>query len=176
MKKLFLLFSLLILGVAGLAFAADQAADIARHPSCAYCGMSRQMAAKSRMEIEYADGSSSALCSLHCAALDLANKMDSMPKAIKVADYNTGELIDAEKAVWVLGGKIPGIMTGRAKWAVADKAAAEKLAAESGGTVVDFETAIRAAYDDMYQDTMMIRKKRQEMHMKGQGMPMKMKM
>lgn len=61
------------------------------------------------------------------------------------------------------GGQGSGVMTGRPKWALAGRAAAEKLAAENGGEVVDFKAAIRAAYEDMYQDTRMIRTKRQEM-------------
>lgn len=114
------------------------------------------------MLIEYADGSSTGLCSLHCAALDLANQLDKMPGAIKVGDYNSKELIDAEGATWVLGGKIQGVMTGRAKRAFASKDDAMKFVAENGGEVVDFEAAINAAYQDMYQDTRMIRQRRQE--------------
>lgn len=34
-----------------------------------------------------------------------------------VGDYNTKRLIDAEKAVWVIGGGKQGVMTKRAKWA-----------------------------------------------------------
>lgn len=167
MKKLILLLALLAAGVAGLAVAMDQA-DIVKHSSCQYCGMDRQKFAHSRMEIEYADGSSAGLCSLHCAALDLANQLDKMPQAIKVGDFNSKELTDAEAATWVLGGSVKGVMTRRAKWAFADKPAAEKFAAENGGELVDFEAAINAAYQDMYQDTRMIRMKRQEMKkMKG---------
>ena len=86
-----------------------------------------------------------------------------MPKAILVGDYNTKELVDGEKASWVLGGSVKGVMTGRAKWAFTDRAAAERFIADHGGEMVDFEAAINAAYEDMYKDTRMIRKKRQEM-------------
>jgi len=158
MKKLLVLCSLL-LTLTGIALAADQA-DIAQHASCHYCGMDRQKFAHSRMLIEYADGSKAGLCSLHCAALDLANQLDKTPAAIKVGDYNTKALIDAETAAWVLGGKMNGVMTGRAKWAFATKDAATKFVAENGGEVVDFEAAINAAYQDMYQDTRMIRQRR----------------
>ncbi len=162
MKKLFLLCALLLACIGGVAMAMDQA-DIAQHASCKYCGMDRQNFAHSRMQIEYADGSTVGLCSLHCAALDLANQLDKTPAAIKVGDYNSKELINAEAATWVLGGKVKGVMTGRAKWAFASKDEALKFVAENGGEVVDFEAAISAAYQDMYQDTRMIRQKRQEM-------------
>jgi len=168
MKKLVLLCALLLAGVAGLAVAMEQMADVAQYSSCAYCGMKRGMFPQSRMLIEYGDGENSGLCSLHCAALDLANQMDKMPTAIKVADYNSKQMIDAETATWVLGGKAKGVMTKRAKWAFGDKAAADKFVAENGGEVVDFEAAVNGAYQDMYQDTRMIRMKRQEMKkMKG---------
>lgn len=163
MKRLALLLSLLLAGLGGIAVAVEPMPDLARHASCEYCGMKRQMFAHSRMLIEYSDGGSVGLCSLHCAAIDLANQLDKMPTAIKVGDFNTKELIDAEAATWVLGGGVKGVMTGRAKWAFADKAAAEKFTAENGGELVDFEAAVNAAYQDMYQDTRMIRMKRQEM-------------
>lgn len=164
MKKLLLLCALLLACVGGIAMAMDQA-DIAKHASCKYCGMDRQKFAQSRMLIEYADGTSTGLCSLHCAALDLANQLDKMPGAIKVGDYNSKELINAEGATWVLGGKIQGVMTSRAKWAFASRDDAMKFVAENGGEVVDFEAAINAAYQDMYQDTRMIRQRRLEKKM-----------
>lgn len=115
------------------------------------------------MLIEYEDGSKLAACSLHCAAVDLANQIDKTPAAIKVADTNTQALVDAEKAVWVLGGSKPGVMTRRAKWAFAERAAAEAFVKESGGTIVSFEDALEAAYEDMYQDSRMIRERRKAM-------------
>ena len=162
MKRLLLLCSLLLIAISGIAIAMDQA-DIAQHASCQYCGMDRQKFAHSRMLIEYADNSKTGLCSLHCAALDLANQLDKTPAAIKVGDYNSKNLIDAETAAWVLGGTVKGVMTGRAKWAFASKDDAAKFVAENGGEKVDFEAAVNAAYQDMYQDTRMIRQRRQEM-------------
>jgi len=35
-----------------------------------------------------------------------------------VGDFGTKKLIDAEKALWVLGGSKPGVMTKRGKWAL----------------------------------------------------------
>lgn len=167
MKKLLSLSLSLLLVIASLAFAAEQA-DQQAHPSCSYCGMHRVAFAHSRMLIEYSDQSSVGTCSLHCAALEFANSIDKVPAAIKVGDFNTQELIDAETATWVIGGDKPGVMTSRAKWAFADKAAAEQFVKTHGGTIVDFELAMKAAYEDMYKDTMMIRKKRQMKKMKPQ--------
>src|SRR5512136_3014785 len=112
------LFALLLGGTPGtgiLSAAAESQsgslADVAHHMNCTYCGMDRAKFAQSRMLIEYDDGSAVATCSIHCAAVDLANNIDKTPKAIMVGDCGTKELIDAEKAFWVIGGSKPGVMT-----------------------------------------------------------------
>lgn len=131
--------------------------DIARSAACRHCGMDREKFSHSRMLIEYEDGSQTATCSLHCSAVELANTIDRLPVMLHVADYNGRELIDVEKAVWVIGGSKKGVMTAKAKWAFADRRAAESFIAANGGAIVTFDDAIKAAYDDMYQDTRMIR-------------------
>ncbi len=140
--------------------------DVTKHPSCPYCGMDRAKFAHSRVLVEYDDGSAFGACSLHCAAIDLAVHMDKSPKTVLVGDYNTKQLIDAEKATWVIGGKKTGVMTQRAKWAFADKAEAEKFVQAEGGQISTFDEALKAAYEDMYKDSKMIREKRKEKRMK----------
>ena len=159
MKKSISGVLLTVFAFATLLFAADLT-DVDRFGSCQYCGMDRGKFAHSRMLVEYEDAGSVGLCSLHCAAVELANTLDKTPLAIRVADYGSKSLIDAEKAVWVLGGSQNGVMTARAKWAFADKADAEKFQAQYGGELVGFEDAVKAAYEDMYKDTRMIREKR----------------
>jgi len=144
--------------VSGLAFAQE---DVAKHPSCKFCGMDRAKFATSRMLMEYQDGSSEGMCSLRCGAVEMALAIDKFTKATRVGDYATGALLDAERATWVLGGGKPGVMTKRAKWAFDTKEAAEKFAQENGGTVVAFEAAVKAAYEDLYEDTKMIRERRE---------------
>ena len=140
--------------------------DIDKITSCKYCGMDRKMFAHSRMLLVYDDGSQLGACSLHCVAVDLALNIDKTPKTIQVADFNTKNLIDAEKAIWVLGGDKPGVMTKRAKWAFEKKADAEAFIAANKGTLTDFDNAIKASYEDMYTDTKMIREKRKAKRMK----------
>jgi copper chaperone NosL len=140
--------------------------DVKEMPACRYCGMSRETFAHSRMLIEYEDSSTVAACSLHCASLDLALNLDRAPKAIRVADYNTKELIDAETAHWVLGGKKPGVMTRNAKWTFAKEADAEKFRLENGGRLAGFDEALETAYKDLANDTKMIREKRKMMKKK----------
>jgi copper chaperone NosL len=143
--------------------------DIQKNPSCKYCGMDRQKFAHSRMLVTYDDGSQLGTCSMHCLAVDLALNINKTPKTLQVGDYNTKDLIDAEQAVWVIGGNKPGVMTKRAKWAFGNKSDAEAFVKAEGGTVATFEEAMKAAYEDMYSDTKMIREKRKMkgMHHKG---------
>jgi len=157
MKK-FILVSIFVLALVNIGFAAGP--DIVKHATCAYCGMDRAKYAHSRVLIEYDDGTSFGACSLRCAAVDLANNIDKSPKSIGVGDYNSKNLIDAERAFWVIGGKNPGVMTPNAKWAFEHKHAADKFINENGGVPAVFDDAIKAAYEDMYKDTKQIRERR----------------
>jgi copper chaperone NosL len=167
MKRLTLTALFLFLTMSSLSFAAALT-DIEKHHSCSLCGMDREKFAQSRILIEYDDGTSLGTCSLHCAAVDLANNIDKTPKYVGVGDYHSKKLIDAEKAFWVKGGRKPGVMTQNAKWAFEEKRAAEEFIKENGGVLVAFDEAIKAAYEDMYQDTKQIRERRK---MKRSHMP-----
>lgn len=134
--------------------------DVQAHPACRQCGMDRETFAWSRIRITWEDGTSVGLCSLRCAAVELATGLDRAPAAIEVADATTGELVLAESAVWVIGGKKPGVMTARPKWAFADRARAEAFVREHGGAIATFDEALRAAYADLYDDTRGSRERR----------------
>jgi nitrous oxide reductase accessory protein NosL len=142
--------------------------DVENSPSCRQCGMDRGKFSHSRMLIEYEDGSTVATCSLHCTAVELAITIDRIPVMVNVADYDNKGLVDAEKAVWVMGGSKKGVMTGKAKWAFISRTPAERFIKANGGTIVNFDEAIKAAYDDMYQDTRMIREFRKMTRLKQQ--------
>ena len=160
MKKLLAVLLVFILSLTSvITFAAQQHDQIA-HVACSYCGMDRTKFGHSRMLVEYQDGGEVGTCSIHCMALEFANAIDRMPKQILVGDYISQELIDANKAVWVLGGDRQGVMTSRAKWAFSDQAAAETFIKNHDGEIVDFDQAMKASYEDMYRDTQRIRKMR----------------
>jgi copper chaperone NosL len=146
--------------------------DIQKHKSCPYCGMNREQYAHSRMLVTYDDGSETGLCSVHCAAVELSLKLDKTPTSIQVGDYNTKKLIDAEKATWVIGGNKPGVMSKNAKWAFEKKGDAEAFMSGNGGTVATFDHAMKAAYEDMYADTKMIRDRRKMKNMQNMQKPM----
>ena len=151
--------------------------DIAKYPSCPYCGMNRRQFHHSRMLVQYADDLPDATCSLHCAAISLSINIDRGPKAIFVADTTANTevkpLIEVEKATFLVGSTLPGVMTKRSKVAYGSEAAAKAAQAAHGGELMDFDKALLAAYTDMAQDVAMIRKNRDErrkrMHQHKQG-------
>jgi len=112
---------------------------------CKHCGMNRTSFDQSRMVIIYADGSSAGTCSLNCVVTEMKESKGKKIKSFKVADYNTRKLSDARKAFWVIGGKIPGVMTRVAKWAFTTKQGAEAFIRENGGKLASFDEALRAA-------------------------------
>jgi copper chaperone NosL len=172
MRKVALLVAALVLCFApSVVGAADD--DIARHPSCKFCGMDRTQWNFSRIYVELPDNASEGFCSVRCLAVWLAVSIDAAPTAIKVADLNTRELIEAEKqAVWVMGGKKQGVMTQRAKWAFADAASADAFVKENGGSITTYDLVLKGAYEDMYEDNSRIRERRaakRKAAMEGQG-------
>ena len=166
MKKLATFLFILAISLSGSFAQAVQHQDQLSHVACLYCGMDRTKFAHSRMLVEYENGDEVGTCSIHCMALEFANALDRTPKQIFVADYLTGKLVISNKAVWVLGGKKPGVMTSRAKWAFAQQSDADAFVAGHGGTIANFEQAMKASYEDMYQDTLRIRKMRAMKKMK----------
>jgi len=130
--------------------AADAAppADVKLHGDCAHCGMDRGTFAHSRMVITYADGRTTATCSIHCAAIDLGSDKGTAIKSVHVGDYNSKVLIDAEKAFWVIGGDRRGVMTKTPKWAFAEKSAAEAFIKNHGGKLATYREALSLAEKD----------------------------
>jgi copper chaperone NosL len=166
MKKLgmgWLMFVLICLN-SQFIFAEDQM-DFQKYPSCRYCGMDREQFAYSRMLVTYMDGSAVGTCSIHCMAMELSLNLDKTPQSIQVGEFNKKTLIDADKAVWVIGGKMPGVMTKTGKWAFENKAGAESFIQTNGGKLGTFEDAMKASYEDMYSDSKMIRERRNMMNM-----------
>lgn len=138
----------------------------AENDSCIHCGMTKAKFGHSWVVIEHDDGSFEGVCSVHCAAIDMALHTDKGIKNITVGDYNTKKQIDAQKAYWVIGGDKMGVMTARAKWAFNSKDAADEFMQNHGGRPATYEEVMKASFEDMYEDTLMIQKKRKMMKMK----------
>ncbi len=159
MNKVILLFGTIVVWMMG-GVALAQQGDIKRHPFCSLCGMDRQKYAHSRMFIEYAENTTIGTCSIHCAASQISVNRDKTVLSVRVADYLTKKLIPAEEAFWVIGGRKMGVMTKRATWAFKEKEKAERFIQENGGRLGTFHGAMKAAFEDMYEDIGMIREKR----------------
>lgn len=150
MKRSVIVLIICILCTSSLAKAADKI----EHPeTCAQCGMSRATFSQSRMLIVYADGAETGVCSIHCAAAELKKNSSKKVEALRVADYQTGGLIDAKAATWVIGGSKPGVMTSAPKWAFANEGAARDFVAEHGGRIASFEQAMNTAREEIGSST-----------------------
>ena len=134
--------------------------------SCIHCGMKKAKFGHSWVIIEHDDGTIEGVCSIHCAAIDMALHTDKLVKNITVGDYNTKKQIDAQSAYWVIGGDKMGVMTARAKWAFETKEAADKFMKAHGGRPAIYKEVIKAAFEDMHEDTLMIQQKKQMMKKK----------
>ena len=120
--------------------------DVSTYRACALCGMDRGQFSYSRMLIKYKDGTITAFCSLHCAAINLAKHIDQTPILIQVGDYNSRRLINAESAFWVVGGKRPGVMSKTGTWAFEKKGEAEGFLKTNLGQLATFQDALKAAH------------------------------
>jgi nitrous oxide reductase accessory protein NosL len=130
--------ALLLAALVLLPLVAQGQQDIEEHRSCAVCGMDRKAYGYSRMLIRFQDGGQIGVCSLHCAVSELDAHKDRPAASILVADRETRELVDAEKAFWVLGGKKRGVMTMVPTWAFDSEASARGFCSTHGGALASW--------------------------------------
>lgn len=140
--------------------------DIEKFQKCPYCGMDRKQYHHSRMLVHYSDDLADGTCSLHCMAISLSLSVDREPKAIYVADNASDAdlkpMVEVDKAVFLIGSQIKGVMTKNSKIAFASEEAAKAFQAANGGELGSFDKALLGAYTDMAQDVAMIRRNREE--------------
>jgi copper chaperone NosL len=125
--------------------------DIDAHRSCASCNMDRKAFGYSRMLVQYEDGSVAGICSLRCAVVELDAHKELKVKSLLVADRDSRMLIDAEHAIWVMGGEKRGVMTQQPKWAFTSKTGAEAFIKANGGKIVTWAEALAAAREELVQ-------------------------
>ncbi len=140
--------------------------ELQKYPKCPYCGMDRTQFHHARHLVHYADDLVDGTCSIHCLAVSLAINLDREPKAIYAADNAGSEavkpLINVDQARYLIGSRLPGVMTHRSKVSYGSAEAAEAARSSQGGEVGDFAAALTASYADLAKDTLMIRRKREE--------------
>ncbi|MBS1212005.1 MAG: uncharacterized protein H6R26_621 [Proteobacteria bacterium] len=113
--------------------------------SCRVCGMYIDEYIKSAAELVYKDGHKQYTCGVACMLreIDDAGGIDAF-NSVKVHDWVSGKLVDAEDATYVIGSKvIPDMVPNYI--AFANREDAEAFAAKEGGDVIDFQVA----YEDV---------------------------
>lgn len=98
------------------------------------------------------------VASLHCLYELTEGKI---PSDAQVVDTKNLNLIDANKAFYVVGSKIGGTMTRNSKYAFSTEADAKEFQAENGGEIMDFAKAYEIAGQDFEGDNKMIKAKRE---------------
>lgn len=110
-------------------------------PSCRVCGMWIDQYQKTAAELVYPDGGKEYSCGVACMLREVedAGGIASF-KSVKVHDWISGELVDAESASYVVGSQvIPDMVPNYI--AFAKRSDAEAFAAKEGGDVMDFNIA-----------------------------------
>ena len=110
-------------------------------PSCRVCGMYIDLYEKSAAELVYKDGKKEYTCGVACMLREItdAGGMSAF-ESVKVHDWVSGKLVEAETATYVLGSQvIPDMLPNYIAFAKLEEA--EAFAAKEGGDVIDFNVA-----------------------------------
>ena len=121
----------LALPSASSVFAADARED------CRVCGMWIDQYMHTRHVLTEADGSRVSFCSFTCAAKHI-RKHGEDAKQLQAADYLTTELVDAEKAVYLVGSDAPPVMSYTSIITFAGISAAKDFQKKHGGRIMTY--------------------------------------
>lgn len=140
--------------------------EFEKYPKCPYCGMDRKEHHKARMLVQYSDDLADGVCSIHCLSLSLGLNIDREPKQIWGPDYGSAAeprpLVPVDNLVYLIGADLKHAMTKRSKHSFATPSVAKEFQAKYGGSLGNFNDALREAYLDMAGDVAMIRRNREE--------------
>ncbi len=98
------------------------------------------------------------VASLHCLYEITEGKI---PSDAQVVDTKNLNLIDVNKAFYVVGSKVKGTMSRNSKYAFSTEADAKEFQAENGGEIMSFAKAYEIAGQDFEGDNKMIKAKRE---------------
>lgn len=122
--------------------------EYSKHVRCDNCGMDRNKWARTRYSFDSPHGEFHT-CSIHCLAV-LSIKLKTVPRNVKAAEYFHPEnMLDAEKAFYVIGSSAPGTMTMSSKIAFSSREEAEAYSREQGGRTAGFDGAMNAAMNEI---------------------------
>ena len=140
--------------------------EFEKYPKCPYCGMDRKQHHRTRMLVQYSDDLTDGTCSIHCLALSLGVNVDREPKMIWGPDFASAAepslLLPVEKLSYLIGADIKHVMTKKSKHSFASADVAKVHQARHGGTLGDFDEAMKQSYLGMAEDVAQIRKNREE--------------
>jgi nitrous oxide reductase accessory protein NosL len=128
---------------------------------CSVCGMNLKMFYKTNHAVKLDNGTTKQYCSIRCFAADEHNHKDHINK-ILVVDAKTEKFITAKKAFYVIGSKVPGTMTKVSKIAFAKKEDADEFSKKYyGKKILDFNSALQLAKEQLKTDNAMLMKKKE---------------
>lgn len=140
--------------------------DIEKYQKCPYCGMDRKEHNKTRMLVQYSDDLADGVCSIHCLALSLSLNIDREPKGIWGPDFGSTveprPLLPVDGLTYLIGADLKHAMTKKSKHSFASADVAKEFQAKHGGTLGNFNEALRESYLGMADDVTQIRKMREE--------------
>ena len=140
--------------------------ELEKYGRCPYCGMDRKEHHRARMLVLYSDDLTDGVCSIHCLGLSLGVNIDREPKTIWGPDYGSTveprPLVPVDQLTYLIGADLKHAMTKRSKHSFASADVAREFQAKHGGTLGNFDEAVKQSYLDMAADVAMIRKMREE--------------
>lgn len=140
--------------------------EFEKYPKCPYCGMDRKEHHRARMLVQYADDLSDGVCSIHCLSLSLGVNIDREPKNIWGPDYGSAveprPLLPVDNLFYLIGADLKHAMTRKSKHSFASTEVAKEFQGKHGGTLGNFNDALRESYLGMADDVAMIRRNREE--------------
>jgi len=110
--------------------------------SCPVCSMHIKKFYKTSHAVVYTNGKKEHFCSMACLAQTIKKRKDI--KTIYVVDASTNKLINAKKAIYVIGSKVPSTMGNSSRLAFASKSSAVEFQKKYGGKITNFSTALKA--------------------------------
>ena len=129
---------------------------------CNVCGMHLTKFYKTSHATTFKNGHKEQYCSIRCQA-HIDNEHSNKIKKIEVVDTKSLKLIDAKRAIYVVGSSKKGTMSPVSKYAFEKKEDALSFQKNFGGEIHNFEESLKIAKDSLSKDTMAVSKKRMMM-------------
>jgi nitrous oxide reductase accessory protein NosL len=108
---------------------------------CDVCGMWIDLYMKTRYVISLKNDTDISFCSIACTAKYIRKHQGEVSQ-IMAADYLSEGLTDAEKAFYLSGSDVPGVMNYTSRIAFSTLEKAEDFQKKHGGSIISFKQAL----------------------------------